>query len=254
MLPPYYAGAAKSKLITMLEEGHNGVKLSREELDKIACWIDLLVPYCGDYVEANTWNDREKAKHERYWAKRKAMEELDRANIDALLAGVPGPAGPKTDAKYRNVALNPDDVSGPAVTYPHASSNSEYDQKAFAATCAIDGKTANKGHGGRFPSWGPHRRNDLWWKVEFGKRVTVDKIVLYIRADFPHDRHWHSATVEFSDSSREKISIQKTAEPQTFTFKERTVTWLKFTDLVQEEPLGWCGFSEVEVWGRDATN
>jgi len=46
--------------------------------------------------------------------------------------------------------------------------------------------------------------------------------------------------------------IEKTAEPQTFTFEQRTALWLRFTDLVQEEPLGWCAFTEVEVWGRDA--
>ena len=65
-------------------------------------------------------------------------------------------------------------------------------------------------------------------------------------------KHWHSATIEFSDGTRETITIAKTADPQTFTFRKRTATWLRFTDLVQEEPLGWCGFSEVEVWGRDA--
>jgi len=50
MIPPYFAGSAKSKLPAMLKKGHNKVALSREELDKISCWIDLLVPYCGDYA------------------------------------------------------------------------------------------------------------------------------------------------------------------------------------------------------------
>ena len=38
MLPPYHAGSAKSDLMTMLEAGHGNVKLSKEELDNIACW------------------------------------------------------------------------------------------------------------------------------------------------------------------------------------------------------------------------
>ena len=59
MLPPYSAGAAKSRLMTLLEQGHGDVKLSREEIDKIACWIDLLVPFCGDYLEANAWSEAE---------------------------------------------------------------------------------------------------------------------------------------------------------------------------------------------------
>ena len=88
--------------------------------------------------------------------------------------------------------------------------------------------------------------------MEFGRPVEIDKVVLYIRADFPHDRHWRTATIAFSDGSRERITLARTANPQTFTFTKRTARWLKFTDLVQDEPLGWCAFTEVQVWGRDA--
>jgi len=257
MLPPYFAGSARSGLISMMAAGHNGVKLSREEMDKLCCWIDLLVPYCGDYTEANAWNQGEKRKYARYYAKRQQMEAWDRANVHAIQAGRPSPAAPglgdaETTNEYRNVALNPKDVMGLPLSYPHASSNSECrNDPVFAARCAIDGKNSNRGHGGKFPSWGPDKRKDLWWQVEFGREVEVDKIVLHIRADFPHDRHWHSATVEFSDGSSEKIVIKKTVEPQRFTFAKRVATWMKFTDLVQDEPLGWCGFTEVEVWGKD---
>jgi hypothetical protein len=44
---------------SQVEQGHEDVKLSQEEMDKIACWIDLLVPYCGDYTEANVWTQQE---------------------------------------------------------------------------------------------------------------------------------------------------------------------------------------------------
>jgi hypothetical protein len=90
MLPAYYKGAAKSKLITMLEEGHEDARLSQEEMDKIACWIDLLVPYCGDYIEANAWTQEEVAMYDHFMKKRKRMEELERKNIEELLATVAG--------------------------------------------------------------------------------------------------------------------------------------------------------------------
>jgi hypothetical protein len=93
MLPPYHAGATRSKLMTMLEEGHGKVKLSAEEMEKIACWIDLLVPYCGDYVEGHDWSDQDVAKYNRYMAKRIEMEQLDRGNIEELV-GAPPPATP----------------------------------------------------------------------------------------------------------------------------------------------------------------
>ena len=164
------------------------------------------------------------------------------------------PATQDEIAAYRNVALNPYDVRGKATFFPHATSNSECrNEPDFAARNAIDGQSKNKGHG-RWPvqSWGPDKRTDLWWRVDFGRPVEVDKLMLAIRADFPHDRHWHAATVEFSDGSREKIEIKKQAEPQAFEFKKRTVAWLQLTGLVQEPPLGWCALTEVEVWGKDA--
>jgi hypothetical protein len=104
-LPPYFAGAARSELLTMLEKGHQGVKLSREELDKVACWIDLLVPYCGDYREANAWTEEEMKKHERYAEKRRQMEEIEQQNIDAMLgskepARGPGPGRPMMPRGY----------------------------------------------------------------------------------------------------------------------------------------------------------
>jgi hypothetical protein len=91
MLPPYYKGAAKSKLITMFEQRHEDVTLSREEMDKIACWIDLLVPYCGDYTEANAWTQEELAMYDHFLKKRERMEEMERKNIEELLAIVAGP-------------------------------------------------------------------------------------------------------------------------------------------------------------------
>jgi hypothetical protein len=84
-LPPYAAGACRSELVALLESGHGGAKLTREEMDKIACWIDLLVPYCGDYTEAHAWSERGAQKYQRYLAKRMRMEDAERRNIEAFI-------------------------------------------------------------------------------------------------------------------------------------------------------------------------
>jgi len=88
MLPPYHAGAAKSKLIRMLEQGHNGVRLSPEELGRFAVWIDLLVPYSGDYTEA--MNDPDIPRYRHFLDKRKRWEEQEAANIQAFLQSTAG--------------------------------------------------------------------------------------------------------------------------------------------------------------------
>jgi hypothetical protein len=81
LLPPFSGGAARSELLPLLEKGHQGVRLSSEELEKFACWIDLLVPYSGDYLEANAWSDAEREKYERFALKREQMEKVEHENI-----------------------------------------------------------------------------------------------------------------------------------------------------------------------------
>ncbi len=57
LLPAYYRGSATSKLVSMLKEGHSGVELTQEQLDKISCWIDLYVPFCASYEESANWSN-----------------------------------------------------------------------------------------------------------------------------------------------------------------------------------------------------
>jgi len=73
MMKPYETGATQSKLISMLKKGHSDVKLTREELDKLRAWIDLCVPYCGEYEEANIWSDQDKAWYKDQKEKRERL-------------------------------------------------------------------------------------------------------------------------------------------------------------------------------------
>jgi len=81
MKPPWRTGAVKSKLITMLRAGHSGVRMTAEELDKLSAWIDLNIPYCGEYDEANVWNDSEKKLFSTRMIERQRNEALDQKNI-----------------------------------------------------------------------------------------------------------------------------------------------------------------------------
>jgi len=85
MLPPYHRGSGNSELISLLRAGHEDVVLNAEELEKIACWIDLLVPYAGDYLEHNTWTADEQEFYGRYAEKRLQQEARERQNIQALI-------------------------------------------------------------------------------------------------------------------------------------------------------------------------
>ena len=74
-----------SPIWKILEEEHKEVNLSVRELETMACWIDLAVPFCGDYVEANAWNEAEKSKHEHFERKRRDMEETEKRNIESFI-------------------------------------------------------------------------------------------------------------------------------------------------------------------------
>ncbi|MCY2996255.1 MAG: hypothetical protein NTY19_51660 [Planctomycetota bacterium] len=82
LLRPYHRGAGTSQLLALLANGHEGVQLAEEERDKLACWIDLLVPYCGDYLEANTWSLAEQEAYAKTFAKRKQIEDQEQADRD----------------------------------------------------------------------------------------------------------------------------------------------------------------------------
>ncbi len=370
MRQPYSAGAATSNLITLLEEGHEGVALNQEEMEKLACWIDLVVPYCGDYHEANVWSPVERARYDGFLAKRKKMEAIEKRNIEELLASqqtlqigqdpedkplraaaltvevlsagasfllqrqasanpssplvvdlprplragdricargarhlavsfdpnlgerliylpgkrlewtVPAEADPAQPGKspyppstfrpehpqltfrpvalaeldaYRNLAANPYDLRDSAAVFPHAAAGSQCrNDPVFAPRNAIDTERRSEGHGPwPYQSWGPEKDGDAWWQVDFGRQVEIDKVVITLRADFPHDSHWRGATLVFSDDHRRTIQLEKKSGPQTFTFEARRTSSLRLADLVQPDPPGWAALTELEAWGRD---
>jgi hypothetical protein len=85
--PPYRAGAARSPLIDLLRSGHADIRLTPEELHRIAMWIDLCVPCFGDYRD--TLDGDNLARYEHFLAKRRGWEAQERAGLLSL-----GQAGP----------------------------------------------------------------------------------------------------------------------------------------------------------------
>ena len=83
MLPPYHTGSGKSRIMAYFEPGHYGVKVSENEKRTFACWLDLLVPFCGSYAQHNTWTEAERAEYRYFQEKRRAYAA---AELDSLRA------------------------------------------------------------------------------------------------------------------------------------------------------------------------
>ncbi len=89
-VPAYYAGSANSGLLKMLREGHQKVKITESELNKIAAWMDLNVPFIGEYDEMNVWNDDQKEYYRKKMEIRREMEAIESKNIEEYIeAGQP---------------------------------------------------------------------------------------------------------------------------------------------------------------------
>ena len=152
-------------------------------------------------------------------------------------------------------ALNVMDQHGDTNCYPHASANVETRGEAvFAARNAIDGVTANNAHGEwPYQSWGINKRDDAKMKLEFGRKVAIDRIRLYTRADFPHDNWWKQVTFLFSDGSELTFDLEKSDKPHELVFDEKIITDLTLCKLIKsEEPSPFPALTQIEVYGHEA--
>lgn len=154
----------------------------------------------------------------------------------------------------RNLAYNAVDQHGLTASFPHASANVETrGESVFAAMNAIDGVIVPQSHG-KWPyeSWGINQRADARWRLDFGRMVETDKIVIFLRADFPHDNWWEEGTITFSDGSSMTVQLEKGGHPQKFTFPRKTISWLEFYDLKKaDDPSPFPALAQFEVYGTE---
>ena len=130
------------------------------------------------------------------------------------------------------------------------------DEFKLIHTNAIDGLFMNHSHGTwPYQSWGINRDPNAALTLFFGRTVVIDELRLTLRADFPHDSWWTQATVEFSDGSREVLTLQKLAAPQAFAIQPRQVEWLILKELVKApDPSPFPALTQLEVFGTEAAD
>jgi len=156
---------------------------------------------------------------------------------------------------YRNLAINVYDPHQIKDCYPHAAANVETrGETVFAAQNAIDGVMVNTCHGEwPYQSWGIDRKEDARIRIAFGRTVEIDRIVLYTRADFPHDNWWRSVHFDFSDESGLEMQMEKSMLPHEITFPSRRVRWVEMNHMVKsDDPSPFPALTQIEVYGREA--
>jgi hypothetical protein len=157
--------------------------------------------------------------------------------------------------EYKNLALNVMDQHEAKGCYPHAAANVETRGEAvFAARNAIDGVRENHSHGEwPYQSWGINKREDARMRLDFGRKVMIDQIVLYTRADFPHDSWWKEVTLLFSDGTRLQWFLEKTDKAHTFKLAQKEILWLELCELIKaDDSSPFPALSQIEVYGVEA--
>ncbi len=163
---------------------------------------------------------------------------------------------PDESNERRNLALNPLDQREASGAYPHASANVETrGESVFFARNVLDGITAAAGHGEwPYQSWGIGAREDAALTVDFGREVEIDEVILYLRADFPHDAYWTQATLAFSDGQTQTFALKRVNEPQPVQTGTHRVRWLRLEKLEKsDDPSAFPALRQLMAMGRDAT-
>ncbi|MBQ9765900.1 MAG: carbohydrate-binding protein [Lachnospiraceae bacterium] len=154
---------------------------------------------------------------------------------------------------YKNLSYNIYDEHGDTGCYPHATANVETrNEPSFFARSVIDGVRENTDHGiWPYCSWGIDRRDDAEIELHFGRRIRTNKMVLVIRADFPHDSWWDEARLSFSDGTEMTVKLEKTKDPQVVTFDWKEIDSVKLDRLIKnaEDPSPFPALSQWEVYG-----
>lgn len=162
---------------------------------------------------------------------------------------------PDMSNEYRNLARNPADQRGDVTAYPHAAANVETrNESVFAARNTIDGVHIAAGHGEwPYGSWGIGARIDAEMTLEFGRTVEIDRLVLYLRADFPHDAWWISASAALDDGFGITFPLEGKDGPQVIDLGgTHRVKTLKLHHLVKcDMPSAFPALRQIEVYGRD---
>ena len=164
-------------------------------------------------------------------------------------------------AKEHNLALNPYDVVGTTNDYPHATTNNvNNDNLECAARNAIDGFTANKGHGTYpYQSWGPNNNVKAtdYFMIDFGREVTINELIVVIRADFPHDSYFTGCTVTLSDGTTMDINLTNSSLEQVIDLGGVKTTSIKLSNFTVETAgatTPYAALTEVKCMGTEVKN
>lgn len=94
MLTPMDVHADQTELMQIINKGHYGVRLDKESLDKLICWIDFNAPYHGRRSDIPNYNNAEASiMAKKLHGPSFGVPSVDYEFLPEVVPGVPVPAG-----------------------------------------------------------------------------------------------------------------------------------------------------------------
>lgn len=147
MLDPMDVHADQTELMHILNKGHYGVELSKDDVRRIACWIDLNAPFHGNRSSINTYNNT----LESYELRKKTLPMLGLEHEDIeWLPEVPTDVVRIAPTKLEEITTDVDTLKG----WPH-----------------YDSKNIN-----RYDAWNQVKLNNYQASINIGDGLKIDII------------------------------------------------------------------------------
>ncbi len=86
--------------------------------------------------------------------------------------------------------------------------------------------------------------------IDFGRLIETDKVIMYTRADFPHDNWWTQVTLTFSDGSSIDWKHEKSRFAYMLTFEKKQIIWVQKNHMIKaDDSSPFPALSQLEVYG-----
>jgi len=162
---------------------------------------------------------------------------------------------PSESKESRDLSTNPLDIRSDMEIYPHCTASVETrGESIFAARNTIDGMKETDGHGiWPFTSWGDNEDPAAEIRIDFGRNVIVEKLVINLRSDFPHDNYWKNIDIVVGDEYKMTVQMGKTGEDQCFDIGGVIADYVKLCRLVKDDcdPSPFPALTHWRVLGRE---
>ncbi|MDF2483943.1 MAG: hypothetical protein K0R46_111 [Herbinix sp.] len=165
---------------------------------------------------------------------------------------------PELRYEDRDISTNPLDVREKTTVFPHCTASIETrGESIFAARNTIDGLKETDGHGvWPFTSWGDNEDSNAEIHIDFGRKVVMNKLIINLRSDFPHDNYWKQVDILFGNGQTMTLQLNKTGIDQCFDLKGIIAESVKLCRLIKDEndPSPFPALTHWQIIGRECDN